>query len=423
MLFSWQIAAVQSLGCVTAWCWHQPPSSWDDELWVCLHEFNTIWFLCICHSYWGLCMHSGSLLCLLLFPIQHGRRVWLAPCFSASTSRAVNAHSPGHCEQAKETAEGHLPVICGPYLLLLLQSMCLPHGSVLHIKMWCWIIPMGSTQSCVTPRLSTPLWGCKHTSENGVQDGLHQDDKLKSWRQTKPFGVHDQPCHIHSKVPRVCLCFPDSDRAKPDPAFLHSQLLKAGNKADIAPFLGGLSGNFQGLQLEHCLPSKWSRHQGTSWDSPCRIFSCLVCCPHACQGGTVPASLLPTPCHWQPSQCYCYRAPTSCNIFTHSFMEVSVKCSHCDLFGQSLLCLENKTTSPNSLNTPGSIYPQLVMVRGTVSYQNCTANILCPAHTCTTYLWMPEIRSCPIWDIWSVLICTNSNLGWTSEVETSVADI
>lgn len=57
------------------------------------------------------------------------------------------------------------------------------------------------------------------------------------------------------------------------------------------------------------------------------------------------------------------------------------------------------------------------MVRGTMPYQNCTANILYPAHTCTTFLWMPEIRSCPIQEIWSVLICTDYNLGWTSEVD------
>lgn len=57
------------------------------------------------------------------------------------------------------------------------------------------------------------------------------------------------------------------------------------------------------------------------------------------------------------------------------------------------------------------------MVGGTMPYQNSTANILYPAHTCTTFLWMPEIRSCPMRDIWSVLICTDSNLGRTSEVD------
>lgn len=47
------------LGCDTACCWHQPPSSLDDELCVCLQKFNTIWFLCICHTYWG-CLAAPS---------------------------------------------------------------------------------------------------------------------------------------------------------------------------------------------------------------------------------------------------------------------------------------------------------------------------------------------------------------------------
>lgn len=159
------------LGCVTAWCWHQPLNSLDDELCVCLQKFSTIWFLCICHTNRGLCVLSSSLHWLCPFPVQDGRQLWLAPWFCTSTSRAVSAHSQGHWAQAKETAERHQAVAGGPYLLLLLQSKCLPRGSVLHPKMWCWIIPMGCRWSCVTPRLGTPIWDCGHTSEILLRTG------------------------------------------------------------------------------------------------------------------------------------------------------------------------------------------------------------------------------------------------------------
>lgn len=198
--------------------------------------------------------------------------------------------------------------------------------------MWCWIIPMGSMWSCVTPRLGTPIWGCTHQkhSSGGVASG---------WQvkvlETNKAGVHNQPHPLKSP----CLppgdvfgYFPALDPAKPHPAFLHSSFWKQVTRLVLHHF-GWAVREFQGLQLEHSLPSKWSRHQGTSWDSPCRMFSCLLCCPRACQSGTVPASLLPTPCHWQPSQCYCHGTPTSCYIFTHSFMEVSVIRLHCGLSG------------------------------------------------------------------------------------------
>ena len=170
----------------------------------------------------------------------------------------------------------------------------------------------------------------------------------------------------------------------PEPSFLHSQLLKAGSKAGIASFQVDFQG--QGLWLEHSLPSKWSRQKGTSCDSPRRTFFCPLYCPHACQGGTLPASLLPAPCHCQPSQCYCHRAPTPCCVFTHSCMEVSVMRSHCGLFGQSLLYLENKNTS---LSTPGSIYLELEVVRG----KYAIPKLYCK-HTCScTYLYHMPVNA------------------------------
>lgn len=137
----------------------------------------------------------------------------------------------------------------------------------------------------------------------------------------------------------------------------------------------------------------------------------LLCCPHACQGGTLPTSLLPAPCRCQPSQRYCHRAPTPCCVFTHFCMEVSVMLSHCGLCGPSLLCLEKKKTS---LSTPGSIYPELEVMRG-----NCVIPKLFCKHSCScTYLYrMPEIRSCPIREVWSLLICKDSGLSRTSEVD------
>lgn len=52
-----------------------------------------------------------------------------------------------------------------------------------------------------------------------------------------------------------------------------------------------------------------------------------------------------------PSQCYCHRACISCCVFTHSGMEVPGMHSHWGLFGQSLLCLENKKPQ-NPLRAP-----------------------------------------------------------------------
>jgi len=55
-------------------------------------------------------------------------------------------------------------------------------------------------------------------------------------------------------------------------------------------------------------------------------------------------------------------------------------CSHCELFGQSLLCLEKKKIS---LGTPGSIYPELEVVR-----RNSAIPKLYCKHTCScTYLY------------------------------------
>lgn len=188
----------------------------------------------------------------------------------------------------------------------------------------------------------------------------------------------------------------------PKPSFLHSQLLKAGSKAGTASFQVGFHG--QGLWLEHSLQSKRSRQKGTSWDSPCRMFLCPFCCQHACQGGTLPASLLLAPCCCQPSQSYCHRAPTPCCIFTHSCMEVSVMCLHCTFCGQSVLCLENKKTLWAPL---GGFIQNWRWWRRTMPYHSCTANIPVPVPTCTTCLWMPEIRSCPLREIWSLPICTD----------------
>lgn len=123
--------------------------------------------------------------------------------------------------------------------------------------------------------------------------------------------------------------FPVLEFAKPYPAFLHSQLLKAGNKTGIASFWVCCQGISRGCSLSPVCQPSGQRFKGPVGTA----LAELLCCPHVCQGGTVPASLLPAPCHSQPSQCYCHRAPTSCCTFTHSFMEVSVIRSHCGLFG------------------------------------------------------------------------------------------
>lgn len=131
--------------------------------------------------------------------------------------------------------------------------------------------------------------------------------------------------------------FPALDLAKPDPAFLHSQLLKAGNKAGIAPFCVGWQGISRGCSL-----STVCQASGQGIKGPVEA-ACAECFP-ACSAVIVPAKM---------SQCLpaCSQLPVTASVtatghpllvtYSLTFMEVSVICLKCGL-GQSLPCLENK---------------------------------------------------------------------------------
>lgn len=189
-------------------------------------------------------------------------------------------------------------------------------------KLQCWMSPTPSTWSCVAPRLGTPQLerrahiraGCVRMTRSCLRD--KQSRTLGS--MTSHPHLLSSPCLLPGTIFGYFSALVPAKPQSPEPSFLHSQLLKAGSKAGTASFQVGFHG--QGLWLEHSLQSKRSRQKGTSWDSPCRMFLCPFCCQHACQGGTLPASLLPAPCCCQPSQSYCHRAPTPCCIFTHSCM-------------------------------------------------------------------------------------------------------
>lgn len=178
--------------------------------------------------------------------------------------------------------------------------------------------------------------------------------------------------------------FPALDPAKPDPAFLHSQLLKAGNKAGIALF----QVSWQGISGV-CSLSTVCQASGQSIKGPVGT-ACAECFP-ACSVVLLPAKVaqcLPACCQLPVTD-----SPATVTATGHPLLATysltllwrCLICLHCGLFGQSRLCLENKKAS-NYLNTPGSIYAGLEMVRGTMPYQNGTANILYPAYTCTTFL-------------------------------------
>lgn len=90
------------------------------------------------------------------------------------------------------------------------------------------------------------------------------------------------------------------DPAKPGPAFLHSQLLKAGNKAGIAPSRAGWQGIFRGCSL-----STFGQESGQGIKGP--IGTTLAKCFPACSVVLMPAKVAQS----------CQSAPKSLSLTAH----------------------------------------------------------------------------------------------------------